>query len=146
MLITTIVLSWVISNNAKKVILARSESYSVLLAEYVNRQVFLQFVLPTALRYGEIALRDPVQFKRLDSVVRNTTEGLNVNSVTIFDSKENVISYSTIPEEVGTRDVGGLEYFPPHLKSITDESASRLAADLLKTHDVCPPPQGKSPQ
>ena len=109
-LITTIVLSWVISNNAKKVILARSESYSVLLAEYVNRQVFLQFVLPTALRYGEIALRDPVQFKRLDSVVRNTTEGLNVNSVTIFDSKENVISYSTIPEEVGTRDVGGLEY------------------------------------
>jgi len=109
-LITTMVLSWVISNHAKKVMLKRSESYSLLLAEHVNRQVFLQFVLPTALRYGEIALRDPVQFKRLDTVVRNTTEGLNVDSVTIFDSKENVISYSTIPDEVGVRDMGGPEY------------------------------------
>ena len=109
-LITTLVLSWVISNYAKRVMLDRSESYSLLLAEHVNRQVFLQFVLPTALRYGEIALRNPSQFKRLDTVVHNTTEGLNVDSVTIFDSKENIISYSTIPEEVGVRDMGGVEY------------------------------------
>jgi two-component system sensor histidine kinase HydH len=109
-LITTMVLSWVISNYAKKVMLERSESYSLLLAEHVNRQVFLQFVLPTALRYGEIALREPSQFKRLDTVVRNTTEGLKVDSVTIFDSKENIISYSTIPEDVGVRDMGGIEY------------------------------------
>ncbi|MBW2471231.1 MAG: two-component sensor histidine kinase, partial [Deltaproteobacteria bacterium] len=109
-LITTLVLSWVISNYAKKVMLERSESYSLLLAEHVNRQVFLQFVLPTVLRYGEIALRNPTQFKRLDTVVRNTTEGLNVDSVTIFDSEENIISYSTIAEEVGVRDEGGKEY------------------------------------
>jgi two-component system sensor histidine kinase HydH len=109
-LITTMVLSWVISNYAKKVMLERSESYSLLLAEHVNRQVFLQFVLPTALRYGEIALREPSQFKRLDTVVRNTTEGLKVDSVTIFDSEENIISFSTIPEEVGVRDMGGAEY------------------------------------
>jgi len=109
-LITTMVLSWVISNYAKKVMLDRSESYSLLLAEHVNRQVFLQFVLPTALRYKEIALRNPSQFKMLDTVVRNTTEGLKVDSVTIFDSHENIISYSTIPEEVGKRDMGGIEY------------------------------------
>lgn len=109
-LITTLVLSWVISNYAKKVMLERSESYSLLLAEHVNRQVFLQFVLPTVLRYGEIALRNPTQFKRLDTVIRNTTEGLNVDSVTIFDSEENIISYSTIAEEVGVRDEGGKEY------------------------------------
>lgn len=109
-LITTMVLSWVISNYAKKVMLERSESYSLLLAEHVNRQVFLQFVLPTVLRYGEIALRNPSQFKRLDTVVRNTTEGLNVDSVTIFDSEENIISYSTIDEEVGVRDTGGKDY------------------------------------
>jgi two-component system sensor histidine kinase HydH len=109
-LIATMVLSWVISNYAKKVMLDRSESYSLLLAEHVNRQVFLQFVLPTALRYGKIALRNPSQFKRLDTVVRNTTEGLKVDSVTIFDSEENIISFSTIPEEVGVRDMGGVEY------------------------------------
>lgn len=124
-LITTMVLSWVISNYAKKVMLERSESYSLLLAEHVNRQVFLQFVLPTALRYGEIALRDPSQFKRLDTVVRNTTEGLKVDSVTIFDSKENIISYSTIPEEVGVKDMGGVEYE----KALKGSNNSRLISN-----------------
>jgi signal transduction histidine kinase len=109
-LIFTMVLSWVISNYAKNVMLERSEAYTLLLAENLNRQVFIQFVLPTALRYGEIALRNPNQFKRLDTVVRNTTEGLKVNSVTIFDSVENIISYSTVPELVGKRNVGGKEY------------------------------------
>ena len=109
-LIFTMFLSWVISNYAKNVMLERSEAYTLLLSENLNRQVFNQFVLPTALRYGEIALRNPNQFKRLDTVVRNTTEGLKVDSVTIFDSVENIISYSTIPELVGKRNVGGQEY------------------------------------
>jgi signal transduction histidine kinase len=128
-LITTMVLSWVISNYAKKVMLERSESYSLLLAEHVNRQVFLQFVLPTALRYGEIALRNPTQFKRLDTVVRNTTEGLNVDSVTIFDSEENIISYSTNAEEVGVRNAGGKGYE----RALNGLSSSRLisTASLL---------------
>jgi two-component system sensor histidine kinase HydH len=121
-LITTMVLSGVISNYAKKVMLDRSESYSLLLAEHVNRQVFLQFVLPTALRYGTIALREPNQFKQLDKVVRNTTEGLKVDSVTIFDSKENIISYSTIPEEVGVRDMGGADY----KKALEGKNSSQL--------------------
>lgn len=129
-LITTMVLSWVISNYAKRVMLDRSESYSLLLAEHVNRQVFLQFVLPTALRYGTIALRDPGQFKRLDTVVRNTTEGLKVDSVTIFDSKENVISYSTISEEVGARDLGGVEY----KKAIEGKSSSKLISTASLRH------------
>ena len=109
-LIFTMVLSWVISNYARNVMLQRSEAYTLLLAENLNRQVFIQFVLPTALRYGEIALRNPNQFKRLDTVVRNTTEGLKVDSVTIFDSVENIISYSTVPELVGKRNIGRLEY------------------------------------
>jgi len=128
-LITTMVLSWVLSNYAKKIMLERSESYSLLLAEHVNRQVFLQFVLPTALRYGEIALRNPTQFKRLDTVVRNNTEGLKVDSVTIFDSEENIISYSTISEEVGVRNAGGKEYE----RALNGISSSRLmsTASLL---------------
>jgi signal transduction histidine kinase len=128
-LITTMVLSWVISNYAKKVMLERSESYSLLLAEHVNRQVFLQFVLPTAVRYGEIALRNPTQFKTLDTVIHNTTEGLKVDSVTIFDSKENIISYSTISEDVGVRNTGGKEY----QRALNGHNSSRLisTASLL---------------
>ena len=132
-LITTMVLSWVISNYAKRVMLDRSESYSLLLAEHVNRQVFLQFVLPTALRYGEIALRNPSQFKRLDTVVHNTTEGLNVDSVTIFDSKENIISYSTIPEEVGGRDQGPSDRRPLHLAA--GELARLVSKAVAEAYD-----------
>ncbi|MDH3392951.1 MAG: ATP-binding protein, partial [Desulfobulbaceae bacterium] len=34
----------------------------------------------------------------------------NIQSVSIYDSRENVISYSTVSERVGARDVGGKEY------------------------------------
>ena len=105
-----IALSWFISRHAKKVLLDRSEAYSLVFAENLSHQVFQQFVLPTVLRYGKIALRNPDQFNRLDKVVRNTIHGMRVESVTIYDSKENVISYSTIQEQVGMRGVGGKEY------------------------------------
>ena len=109
-LVSTLVLSWVISNYTKDVLLERSEGYAQLYAENLNHQVFQQFVLPTILRYGAIALRYPRQFERLDAIVRNSTHGMNIESISIYDSKENVISYSTVAERVGARDVGGEEY------------------------------------
>lgn len=109
-LVFTLVLSWLISNHAKKVLLERSEAYALVFAENLSHQVFQQFVLPTVLSYGEIALRNPKQYKRLDAVVRNTTHGMRIQSVTIFDSTENVISYSTIAERIGKTGEGGKEY------------------------------------
>jgi len=109
-LASALVLSWAISNNAKKVLLERSEAYMFLFAENLNNQVFQQFVVPTALRYGEIALSNHQQFSMLDTVVQGITQGFKVDSVTIFDSTENIISYSTIDELVGKKDVGGIEY------------------------------------
>lgn len=109
-LISTIALSWVISNYAKKFLIQRSESYALVLAENLNHQVFTQFVLPTAVRYGKIALRNKDQYQLLDTIVRNTIHGLNVESVTIYDSSENIISYSTVTDMISLRDVGGVEY------------------------------------
>jgi len=109
-LLASILLSWVLANNARTVLLQRSQAYSQLFAENLNRQVFLQFVLPTVVRYGRIALSDKRQFRRLDLIVRNITRGMPIESVTIFDSQENIVSYSTIPELVGRRNMGGLEY------------------------------------
>ncbi|BCO09682.1 two-component sensor histidine kinase [Desulfolithobacter dissulfuricans] len=109
-LVASLVLSWAVSNKARQVLLARSEAYSLLFAENLNRQVFLQFVLPTVVRYGRIALSNEEQFARLDMIVRNITRGMGIDSVTIFDSRENIISYSTRPELVGKRNVGGIEY------------------------------------
>lgn len=106
----SLLLSWILANNAKHVLLKRSEAYSQLFAENLNRQVFLQFVLPTVVRYGRIALSDQRQFRRLDGIVRNITRGMHIDSVTIYDSRKNIISYSTITELVGRRNMGGMEY------------------------------------
>jgi signal transduction histidine kinase len=109
-LVFTLILSWVISNHARKIMLEQSEDYSLLLAENLNQQVFRSFVLPTVVRYGKIALSHPEQFAMLDRIVKNATQGLKTESVTIYDSGVNIISYSTRPELVGKKDAGGVEY------------------------------------
>lgn len=109
-LVCTIVLSLILSNYAKKFLMERSEAYARVLAENLNHQVFTQFVIPTVLRYGKIALRNRDQYELLDKIVRNTVHGLNVEAVTIFDSKENIISYSTVRDLRGRKNVGGVEY------------------------------------
>lgn len=109
-LVFTLFLSLVISRNARTVMLDQSEAYSILLAENLNQQVFRGFVLPTVVRYGKIALSNPEQFQRLDRIVRNATDTMKMESVTIYDSNVNIISYSTNDEYVGKKDMGGLEY------------------------------------
>ena len=109
-LIFTLFLSWAISNYARKIMLEQSEEYSVAFAENLNQQVFRRFVLLTALRYKVIQLSNPEQFQNLDRIIREIIQGMNVESVTIYDSKVNVISYSTVKERVGKKDVGGTEY------------------------------------
>lgn len=109
-LVFTLFLSWAISNNARTIMLEQSEEYSVAFAENLNQQVFRRFVVITAIRYGAIKLSNPDQFASLDKIIREIIQGMNVESVTIFDSKVNVISYSTIKELVGKEGAGGVEY------------------------------------
>jgi signal transduction histidine kinase len=117
-------LSWIISNNARKVMLNQSEEYSLVLAETLNQQVFRRFVLPMVVRYGNIALSNPEQFEALDKIVSSVIQGMNIESVTIYDSRVNIISYSTILSRVGKKDLGGIEYH----KSLSGEPNSRLTS------------------
>jgi len=121
-LIASFILSWVIATNAKNVLLQRSEAYSRLFADNLNRQVFLQFVLPTVVRYGRIALSEQEQYERLDKIVANITRGMRIDSVTIYEPHQNRIAYSTMADLMGKRDMGGLEY----LKAAKGESNSVL--------------------
>ena len=121
-LIASFILSWVIASNAKTVLLQRSEAYSRLFADNLNRQVFVQFVLPTVVRYGRIALSDPEQYERLDRIVANITRGMRIESVTIYEPRQNRIAYSTMAELMGKRDLGGLEYH----KALKGENNSAL--------------------
>jgi signal transduction histidine kinase len=121
-LIFTLFLSWAISKNARNVMLDQSEAYSLLLAENLNQQIFRDFVLPTVVRYGNIALSNPDQFQRLDKIVRNATRSMKMESVTIYDSTINIISYSTEEEKVGKKKLGGLEY----QKALKGEANSQI--------------------
>ncbi|MBC8208260.1 MAG: two-component sensor histidine kinase [Desulfobulbaceae bacterium] len=109
-LLSTLFLSWVISNHARRIMLHQSEAYSLLLAGNLNQQVFRGFVLPTVVRYGEIALSNKEQFSALDRIVKTATHGLKTETVTIYDSRVNVISYSTDPLLIGRMGEGGIEY------------------------------------
>lgn len=109
-LVFTLFLSWAISKHARSVMLHQSEAYSLLLAENLNQQVFKDFVLPMVLQYGKIALSNPVQFQKLDHIIRNATSSMEMEAVTIYDSTINIISYSTSADLIGKKQVGGLEY------------------------------------
>lgn len=123
-LVFTLALSWLISNYAKRVLLERSEAYALVVTENLSHQVFQQFVIPTVIQYGRIALREPEQHQLLDAVVRNATHGMRIDSVTIYDSRDNIISYSTEAELIGRRDVGGEEY----RRALAGENVSRLVS------------------
>ena len=121
-LIFSIILVWVISNHTKRMLRERSESYALVLANNLNHQVFRQFVVPVIRSYGKIALSNPEQFERLDSVVQSTTHGMFVQSVTIFDRVEGVVSYSTIKSRVGKKGLGDEKYY----RALKGENNSEL--------------------
>ncbi len=107
---TSLILAWVISNYTTKALLDRSKEYTLVLAENLSHQIFQQFVLPLALQNRQIAVQDPRQFKKLDDIVRNATHGVNIQSVTIYSKKENVVSYSTIQERIGQKNLADVGY------------------------------------
>jgi signal transduction histidine kinase len=105
----TIALSMLNTHWAKTMQGKKSEDYALLLVENLNHQVFLQFVLPVALKYGKIQLRDPEQFERMDKVVRSTLHSFKVDTVNIYDMN-NVVSYSFDRALVGKINLGGTGY------------------------------------
>ncbi|MEE9566523.1 MAG: histidine kinase dimerization/phospho-acceptor domain-containing protein, partial [Desulfobacteria bacterium] len=107
----SLALSMVIARRAETVLLKKSEDYALLMADNLNHQVFLQFIVPAALQFGQvIQLRNKALFDHLDQVVRNTLHSFSVETVNIFDRKENVIFYSFDKELLGRKGLGGIDY------------------------------------
>lgn len=122
-LLGSLALSMVIAHRAETVLLKKSEDYALLLAENLNHQVFLQFIIPAALQFGQvIELRNKILFERLDQVVRNTLHSFSVKTVNIFDREKNVIFYSFDKKLVGRKGLGGIDY----QQALLGKSTSRL--------------------
>lgn len=96
---TNLVLSVFLSKHAERVLLEKQKEFGLLLAENLSHQIFTRFTLPTIIGYGQISLRVPEQFTRLDQVVRTTIHSFHVQEVRIYDP-ELRITYSTDPNLV----------------------------------------------
>jgi len=107
---------WAIAMQQKK-----SEDYAQLLVENLNHQVFLQFIVPVAMKYGKIQLKDEQQHKILDKVVRSTLHSFKVDTVNIFDM-EGTISYSFDTKLIGRKDLAGKGY----IDALAGKSTSKL--------------------
>ena len=99
----------------------KSEEYAFLLIDNLNHQIFLRFVIPIAIKYGRVRLRDPEQYELMDEVIRNTLHSFKVEMVNIYDNG-NVISYSFDKELIGIKDFGGTGY----KNAVAGKASSRL--------------------
>ena len=124
MFIATIIISVLKTHWAKKTLMEKSKEYDHLLVENLNHQIFIRFVLPVVLIKGEIRLRDDKQYRQMDSVIKSTLHGFNVEMVNIHDMNS-IISYSFDRKQVGKELTGGVAY----KKAIVKESTSKFVKE-----------------
>ncbi len=117
----TVVLAVSNTRWARSLQLTKSEDYALVLVENLNHQVFLQFIIPTALKYGKIQLRDQEQSEHLDRVVRSTLHSFQVELVNIYDMS-NTIAYSYDEALIGKQNAGGTGY----QNAVAGRTTSRL--------------------
>lgn len=122
--IGTVVLAFLNTHWAKTMQQKKSEDYARLLIANLNHQVFLQFIIPVALKYGKIKLSDEKQFEWMDKVVRSTLHSFKVDMVNIYDM-ENTISYSFDHSLIGKENAGGKRY--------EDALAGKTTSKLIQT-------------
>ncbi len=97
-------LSVYIGSQAKKTLMRKQQEFAALLAENLNHQIYRRFTLPTLIGFGRIALRQSVQYERLDQVVQSTIHGLDVKRLRIF-GHDHTVTYSTDRDEAGREDL-----------------------------------------
>ncbi|MBU4053720.1 MAG: two-component sensor histidine kinase [Proteobacteria bacterium] len=119
--LATLVLSALNTHLARSMQREKSEEYARVLVENLNHQVFMQFVIPVAIKFGKIQLRNKDQFERMDKVVRSTFHSFEIKTVNIYDL-DDTISYSYDQKVIGMQKVGGTGY----LSALEGNSNSKL--------------------
>jgi signal transduction histidine kinase len=123
-LLFALALSILITQRSEEALLKKTESFALLLAENLNHQVFFQFVVPVTFATGQVQLRNPDQFARLDKIIRNTIYNFKIEKVNIYDPRR-VLAYSTDRTQVGKKDQGGSDY----LKAMKGKYSSRFISE-----------------
>ncbi len=121
MLSATIIIAALNAHWVRNILLEKSKEYNMLLIENLNHQIFVRFVVPMAIRHGEIKLREKEQHRLLDAVITSTLHSFHVEMVNIYGT-DNIIGYSFDPDLIGSCDAGGVDYE----KAMQKKVSSRL--------------------
>ena len=116
-----LILSVLNTRLSREMLFKKNEGYARILIENLNHQIFTQYILPYVTKYGKTQLSQPEQFKRVDTIIRNTLHSFKVEMVSIYDM-QNTISYSFDMELIGLKGLGGSAY----QKALSGESTTRL--------------------
>jgi len=95
---------------ARRLHLNKMEAYHHFLVRNLSHQISNLFILPVRIRFGRVLLRNPEQYELMDRVVRRAVHSFPVDSVTIYDSQYNIVSYSFDHDLVGKTGLGGEGY------------------------------------
>jgi len=118
----TLLLSVLNAHWVRNMQLKKNQDSALLLIKNLNHQIFIQFFIPAALKYGKIKLRDKEQYELLNNVVRSALHSFNIESVTIYDSKTGIASYSYDQELIGKKFSRNLNF----QSAMSDEPTSKL--------------------
>ncbi len=102
--IFSIFLSVFIGTSTRTTLLEGQESYTLLVAENMNKQIFRKFTLPVAYASGRVALSEPDQYKLLEETITSLTQGIAIDKIKIYDTQE-LVAFSTDKEEVQRTDL-----------------------------------------
>ncbi len=117
----TLILSILNTRLSREMQFKKNEGYARILIENLNHQIFWQYIIPYQMKYGKTQLSQPEQFKRVDTIVRNTLHSFKVEMVSIYDM-QNIISYSFDTDLIGLKGLGGSAF----QKALSGESTTRL--------------------
>ena len=105
-LLSSLFLSIFLANYARQVLLSKQHEFARLWAETLNHNISRRFSVPVFLRFGEVNLADPAQYKLLDDVVRSVLEDFPVQDIRIYDLN-GVVGYALDRSLVGREGLGG---------------------------------------
>lgn len=94
------VLSFYAGRGVQNALIEKDKQTARILANYLDKQIFSRFTLPTSIGFGFISLQHPAQYRHLDQVVTTIIHGLDVERVRIF-SLDGIVTYSTDQTEAG---------------------------------------------
>lgn len=124
-LLSSIPFAVFISKNANDDLILNYQKYAQEVSGNINHQLLINFYTPVWYEYRAIRLSIKPQMELLDKVVREATENLNVDIVTIYSPEEGIIVYSTDPSLIRKK----TEKTEGYLKALKGEMSVQLISD-----------------